>query len=56
MYEINYSAKPVIVGVIRSEVIIKRWYFYHEPRKISCSRFLAQTIDSTARPKNVRLT
>ena len=30
MYEINYSAKLAIVCAIRSEVIIKGWYFYHE--------------------------
>jgi len=28
----------------------------NNPRKSSCSRFLAQTIDYTALPKNVRLT
>ncbi len=28
----------------------------HEPRKISCSQFLAQHINSTTLPKNVRLT
>jgi hypothetical protein len=28
----------------------------HNPKKISCSRFLAQGIDPTALPKNVRLT
>jgi amino acid transporter len=27
-----------------------------EPRKISCSRFLAQATDSTALPKNIHLT
>jgi hypothetical protein len=26
-----------------------------QPRKISCSRFLAQATDSTALPKNIRL-
>jgi hypothetical protein len=31
-------------------------FILHYPKKISCSRFLAQDIDYTALPKNTRLT
>ena len=53
-----YHELSVMVGELLNEIMdaLNEQVFNYNPRKSSCSRFLAQSLDSTALQKNAHLT